>query len=156
MRPLRIAGIVLAIACAAAVIPAVARLGGRTAAERPRQDTGNGEVLIVLTAGVFPTKQAAESKHASFAFTDVEGFQIVKTDGFADLTPGAWVLVSAFRTVAGADAFQPLAEAAGATVTRRIMRYTGSEYIGLGQEAHPDGTGPLNGPLPPGHPARIG
>ncbi len=42
-----------------------------------------------------------------------------------------------------------LARSAGATelVALRVIKL-GGPYVGLGQEAHPDGSGPLLGPLP--------
>ncbi len=59
------------------------------------------------------------------------------------------LLLSAFRTKAGAAAFMELARIAGATelVALRVIKL-GGPYVGLGQEAHPDGSGPLLGPLP--------
>jgi hypothetical protein len=59
------------------------------------------------------------------------------------------LLLSAFRTKAGAAAFMELARSAGATelVALRVIKL-GGPYVGLGQEAHPDGSGPLLGPLP--------
>jgi hypothetical protein len=60
-----------------------------------------------------------------------------------------YVLVTAFRTEAGARDFLDLADAAEqpALLTPR-MENRGTVYVGLGQEAHPDGSGPLIGPLP--------
>lgn len=65
-----------------------------------------------------------------------------------DLGAGV-LLLSAFRTKAGAAAFMDLARSAGATelVALRVVKL-GGPYVGLGQEAHPDGSGPLLGPLP--------
>lgn len=59
------------------------------------------------------------------------------------------LLLSAFRTKTGAAAFMELARSAGATdlVALRVIKL-GGPYVGLGQEAHPDGSGPLLGPLP--------
>lgn len=59
------------------------------------------------------------------------------------------LLVSAFRTKVGASAFMDLARAAGAeeVIAFRVVK-TGGGYVGLGQEPHPDGSGPLLGPLP--------
>jgi hypothetical protein len=66
------------------------------------------------------------------------------------LPPGQWFLLSAFRTTRGAEEFLDLARAAtGRTdlVTLRVQKLAGP-YVGLGQEPHPDGSGPLLEPLP--------
>lgn len=60
-----------------------------------------------------------------------------------------FLLVSGFRTKVGAQEFLELARAAGAEnlVVVQANKLGGGD-IGLGQEAHPDGSGPLLGPLP--------
>jgi len=66
------------------------------------------------------------------------------------LVADQWVLLSAFRTKVGAEQFVELARAAGASdlVVLRV-RKVGGPYVGLGQEAHPDGvSGPLLEVLP--------
>lgn len=66
------------------------------------------------------------------------------------LRPGRQLLLSAFRTKAGAAQFAETARAAGYedVVVLRVVK-TGNAYDGLGQEAHPDGvSGPLTAPLP--------
>ena len=56
---------------------------------------------------------------------------------------------SAFRTEEGAEAFAELAATFGntATILPERVRSLGGLYAGLGQEANPDGTGPLLGPV---------
>lgn len=66
------------------------------------------------------------------------------------LVSDRWALLGAFRTKAGAEQFVELARAAGASdlVVLRV-RKLGGPYVGLGQEAHPDGvSGPLLEVLP--------
>jgi hypothetical protein len=61
----------------------------------------------------------------------------------------SYLLLTAFRTKAGAEAFLDLARTFGlkdlVTVTARKL---GGGDVGLGQEAHPNGSGPLLAPLP--------
>jgi hypothetical protein len=66
------------------------------------------------------------------------------------LAPGTWILLSAFRTLRGAQEFVELARAATGSSDFLVLRVKklGGPYVGLGQEAHPDGSGPLRGPLP--------
>lgn len=76
-------------------------------------------------------------------------FRSVLTDQL-QLVPSRYLLLSAFRTKAGAASFVELARTAGSTdvVVLRVLK-TGGGYIGLGQEANPDGvSGPLLSPLP--------
>ena len=77
-------------------------------------------------------------------------------DRFADLLGpdlqldgGEVVLTTAFRTKRGAEEFLELARAAGITgvVTVQARKLAGGA-IGLGQEPHPDGSGPLTSALP--------
>ncbi|HXF57921.1 MAG TPA: hypothetical protein VNO34_10205 [Actinomycetota bacterium] len=65
-------------------------------------------------------------------------------------TPGTWILLSAFRTLRGAEEFVELARAATGSSDFLVLRVRklGGPYVGLGQEPHPDGSGPLRGPLP--------
>lgn len=60
-----------------------------------------------------------------------------------------YLLVSAFRTKIGAQEFVELARAAGVRdiVVVQALKLGGGD-IGLGQEPHPDGSGPLLEPLP--------
>lgn len=64
------------------------------------------------------------------------------------LRPGRQLLLSAFRTKAGAALFAEHARVAGydEVVVLRVVK-TGGPYVGLGQEANPDGSGPLTEPL---------
>ncbi|HWP62615.1 MAG TPA: hypothetical protein VNO86_04020 [Candidatus Binatia bacterium] len=65
------------------------------------------------------------------------------------LAPGGWLVVTAFRTLAGAEEFVELTRSAGYPVAVLRLRKLGGPYVGLGQEAHPDGiSGPLLAPLP--------
>lgn len=76
------------------------------------------------------------------------------TPRFEQVSKDSWMAVSAFRTVAGAREFIDLVHAIrGADVVGRLMivrvtRIGGNEQIGLGQEAHPDGSGPLLDEIP--------
>lgn len=65
------------------------------------------------------------------------------------LASGRYLLLSAFRTIQGAAEFAELARDRGAEVAAIRIVKTGGPYVGLGQEAHPDGvSGPLLAPLP--------
>jgi hypothetical protein len=67
--------------------------------------------------------------------------------GFA-LLPNSSLVVAGFRTKRGAEEFLELARAAGVEELVTIQaRKIGGGDIGLGQEPHPDGSGPLTGPL---------
>jgi hypothetical protein len=61
---------------------------------------------------------------------------------------GKSVVATAFRTKQGAEEFVEFARSVGATglVTVQAFKLGGGD-IGLGQEPHPDGSGPLEGPL---------
>lgn len=156
--------IVLALIAGTATGVVVGRAAGAAGSQqatpawtRPMSDVGTGETLLVVIAGEFATEVEAERANARLAFGELRGFVVAPTSDFSSLEPGRYALVSAFRTVAGAAEFERVARSAGARSLRRVItRYSGLRWIGLGQEAHPDGSGPLNGPLPSGHPARIG
>jgi hypothetical protein len=61
---------------------------------------------------------------------------------------GTFILLSAFRTLSGAQEFAELARDRGASISAVRAVKSGDTYIGLGQEANPDGeSGPLLGPL---------
>lgn len=65
------------------------------------------------------------------------------------LVKGRFFLLSAFRTLDGAEQFAELARDRGAEVTAIRIVKTAGAFVGLGQEAHPDGvSGPLLAPLP--------
>jgi len=66
-----------------------------------------------------------------------------------EFAPGRYLLVSALRTRLGAEEFVELARNRGAAVSAVRVVKLGGPYVGLGQEAHPDGvSGPLLSPLP--------
>lgn len=118
------------------------------------QDTGAGELLLVVVGGVFETRQEAEAANQQMVFGDVEGYYVVPVAQFQGFEegvgePGDFALVSAFRTDEGAQEFVDLATSFGypaATLPDRV-RSLGGLYAGLGQEAHPDGSGPLLAPI---------
>lgn len=117
-------------------------------------DLGAGERVLLVVGGAFTTRQAAEDANATIAFGDLQGYYVASTDQFEGLREhlgskdSDFVLVSAFRTDRGAADFMEVARANGApaTLTPRLIN-RGYEYVGLGQEQHPDGSGPLIGPL---------
>jgi hypothetical protein len=121
---------------------------------RLERDRGVGERLLLVVGGAFPTREAAEAANADISFGDLQGFYVAHTDQFVGLrdvlgeTANELVLVSAFRTGQGAREFLELAQAAGAAafVTPRLENL-GWTYVGLGQEADPDGSGPLTEPI---------
>jgi hypothetical protein len=135
---------------------------GRTAPEpsRPelgpsmKRDTGAGEMLVVVLGGVFASRAEAEAANAAMRFGDVQGYYVVPVaqfQGFKEQlgAPGDQALVSVFRTEIGAREFASLASAMGypAEVLPTRVRSLGGVYAGLGQEAAPDGSGPLVGPI---------
>lgn len=75
--------------------------------------------------------------------------RLLSAEGY-QLAPGQFVLLSAFRTKQGAQAFVESARMAGAAEYAVLrVRKLGGPYVGLGQEPHPDGkSGPLLAPLP--------
>jgi hypothetical protein len=117
-------------------------------------DTGAGELLLAVVGGVFTSRADAEAANAALAFGDLQGYYVVPVAQFQGFRhqvgePGEFALVSAFRTEEGAQAFAELAATLGieATILPGRVRSLGGLYAGLGQEASPDGTGPLLGPL---------
>lgn len=64
------------------------------------------------------------------------------------LKPGRFLLLSAFRTKQGAAEGVEFARIGVDQVSVLRVLKTGGGYVGLGQEANPDGSGPLSGPLP--------
>ncbi|HYZ94114.1 MAG TPA: hypothetical protein VFA34_17200 [Actinomycetota bacterium] len=74
--------------------------------------------------------------------------QVPADVGAYALLPQHALVLTGFRTKRGAEEFLELARAAGVTGLVTIQaRKTGGGAIGLGQEPHPDGSGPLLGPL---------
>lgn len=64
------------------------------------------------------------------------------------ILPGHAFVMSAFRTKLGAEQFVEFARSLGAVGLVTVQaRKRGGGYVGLGQEPHPDGSGPLYGPL---------
>lgn len=120
-----------------------------------KPDTGAGEMLVLVVGGVFDTREEAEAANRAMGLGDVQGYYVVPVaqfQGFREQVgrPGDFALVSAFRTEAGAQGFAEAMAAAGnpATVLPERVRSLGGLYAGLGQEAAPDGSGPLVGPIP--------
>lgn len=117
-------------------------------------DTGAGELLIAVVGGIFSSRQEAETANAELSFGDLHGYYVVPVGQFQGFEqqagePGDFALVSAFRTEEGATAFAELAATFGneATILPERVRSLGGLYAGLGQEVHPDGSGPLLGPV---------
>lgn len=118
-------------------------------------DLGAGERLLLVVGGAFPTTGEADAEAAAMRFGELQGYyaapvgQFEGLDEFLGVPVDHTVLVSAFRTQEGASEFVGLASAAGAPalVTPRLLN-RGDVYVGLGQEAAPDGSGPLRGPIP--------
>lgn len=146
----------------ALVIGALALVGNAAPGPQPPmvgptvpQDTGAGELLIVVLGGVFASRGEAEAANAGLGFGDVQGYYVAPVAQFQGLreqvgTPGDFALVSVFRTEQGAQEFAALAGSLGhpATILPDRVRSLGGVYVGLGQEAAPDGSGPLLGPIP--------
>ncbi len=64
------------------------------------------------------------------------------------LRPGRFLTLTAFRTKLGAEEFIDFARAAGvADLAVLRVHKLGGGFVGLGQESHPDGSGPLEEPL---------
>ncbi len=64
------------------------------------------------------------------------------------LPPGKYLLLSGFRTKFGAEQFMDFMRSADFRVSALQVSKRGSQYVGLGQEPHPDGSGPLQVELP--------
>ena len=155
-----VVGLVVGVTASAGVIAgaagkAPARLpNGRAIGPMVPADTGAGELLLAVVGGVFSSRQEAEVANAALAFGDLQGYYVVPVAQFQGFRqevgePGEFALVSAFRTNEGAQAFAELAAMLGieATILPERVRSLGGLYAGLGQEASPDGTGPLLGPV---------
>lgn len=119
------------------------------------RDAGAGESLWVVVGGVEATRAEASQAAAAVSFGDLQGYYVVPVGQFQGLEeqvgPG-FVVVSAFRTEAGAREFVALAAGFGAParLLDRTVRSLGGAYAGLGQESAPDGSGPLLWPLEQG------
>jgi hypothetical protein len=122
---------------------------------RVAEDRGAGERLLLVVGGSFATRAEAERASEAIRMGDLQGFYVAPTDQFVGMdrvlgqADAEFVLVSAFRTGRGAREFLDLVQSAGAAafITPRLQNL-GFEYVGLGQEADPDGSGPLTEPIP--------
>lgn len=127
---------------------------------------GVGETLIVVVGDAYATEADAVAAADEPIFGDVQGFYVDVSDNYrlldvcrADnagpqllddgrLVPGRWLLLTAFRTPAGAAEFvAQLAATRHADAEVFVVQKLGGPSVGLGQEPHPDGSGPLVGPL---------
>jgi hypothetical protein len=154
-----VAGLVVGVLASAGVMAAAAGkapVRGRVRSVGPALALDNGavELLIAVVGGVFPSRQEAEAANETLVFGDLQGYFVVPVAQFQGFRqqvgePGDFALVSAFRTEEGALAFADLAGTFGnaATILPERVRSLGGLYAGLGQEADPDGTGPLLGPV---------
>jgi hypothetical protein len=155
-----IAGLTLGVLVAVGLMAATARTApaprpfGRPLGPALPRDTGAGELLLAVVGGIYPTRAAAEMANAAMTFGDLQGYYVVPVGQFQGFKqqvgePGEFALVSAFRTEDGAQAFVDLAASFGnqAVVLPERVRSLGGLYAGLGQEANPDGSGPLEAPI---------
>ena len=158
-RQAMVAGLLVGVLASAGVMAAAAGKAPVRGHTRPvgpalAPDTGAGELLIAVVGGVFASREEAEAANETLVFGDLQGYYIVPVAQFQGFRqqvgePGDFALVSAFRTEEGAREFADLAASfgnAGAILPERV-RSLGGLYAGLGQEADPDGTGPLLGPV---------
>jgi hypothetical protein len=148
-----VVGSIGALASVARPAPEPQRFGPPIGPDVPR-DTGAGEMLLLAVGGVFPSRAEAEAANAEISFGDLQGYYVVPVAQFQGFEQGypanAFALVSVFRTEAGAREFVQMAADFGApaVVYPQRVRSLGGLYAGLGQEAAPDGSGPLLGPVP--------
>lgn len=142
---------IVAAAIAGAALARLVLVAGADPLGDPALDTGligTNERLIFVVAGSYATQADAAAANAGFAFGDLQGFYLVPTSAIEGQIPGRWLVATAFRTDQGAVEFEELAAAVGVPSASRVAgRYLGSDFVGLGQEPHPDGTGPLTGPV---------
>jgi hypothetical protein len=150
--------LVVTVAASVMAVAAIARPAPRspapTSGPAVPADTGAGELLLVVVGGVYPTRAEAVRAAEAMAFGDVQGYYVAPVGQFQGFQqeaglPGDFALVSAFRTQEGADSFVEVAHGYGhpATILPERVRSLGGVYAGLGQEANPDGSGPLTGPI---------
>ena len=145
----------MAVGAVAAIGSAAPGPHERSLGPTMKPDTGAGELLLVVLGGVYETRQEAEAANAGMTFGDVQGYYVVplaQFQGFREQlgSPGEFALVSVFRTEDGAAEFAAAAQMFGhpATILPTRVRSLGGLYAGLGQEAAPDGSGPLMAPIP--------
>ena len=155
-----VAGLAAGVMASAGVLAAAARTApnpqpyGRPIGPAMAPDTGAGELLVAVIGGVFDDRREAEAANEDMGFGDLQGYYVVPVAQFQGFKqdvgePGDFALVSVFRTDEGANAFAELAATFGneATILPERVRSLGGLYAGLGQEANPDGSGPLLGPV---------
>jgi hypothetical protein len=149
----------ITVAVSVAAVAAVARPAPRPPAPpngpAVPADAGAGELLLVVLGGAYPTREEAVEAAEGMAFGDVQGYYVAPVGQFQGFQqqaglPGDFALVSVFRTQEGAESFVEVAHGYGypATILPERVRSLGGAYAGLGQEANPDGSGPLTGPIP--------
>ena len=104
--------------------------------------------------GVFSSRQEGEAANEALAFGDLQGYYVVPVAQFQGFRqqvgePGEFALVSAFRTEEGAQAFAEFAATLGieATILPSGCGASADSTRASGQEASPDGSGPLLGPV---------
>jgi hypothetical protein len=173
---MRVAGMlaaVLVVGCDV-VTPSTSPTGSpaSTTTGEPSGDSrlGLGETLIVLVAGTYPTRAEAEAGAAAMRLGDGLGFYVdearnyqaraiysIEEDSlryrgapgqFIQWPESGWLALTAFRTRAGAQSLMPRIRFAELEVQAWQVVKLGGVYVGLGNEAHPDGSGLLIGPLP--------
>jgi len=155
-----VAGLAAGVMASAGVLAAAGRTApnpqayGRPIGPAMASDTGAGELLIAVVGGVFDDRLEAEAANEAMSSGDLQGYYVVPVAQFQGFRqgvgePGEFALVSVFRTEEGANAFVELAAAFGneVTILPGRVRSLGGLYAGLGQEASPDGSGPLQGPV---------
>ncbi len=154
-------GLLVALGSAGLALGTVAGRTAATAGPKPPvgpaapADMGKGEMLILVVGGVYGSREEALAANDAMSFGDLQGYYVVPVAAFQGLreqlgAPGDWALVSAFRTEQGAREFAELAGVMGhpATVLPNRVQSLGLVFAGLGQEARPDGSGPLLEPVP--------
>jgi hypothetical protein len=131
---------------------------------------GVGETLIVIVGGRFETRAEAERFAAEMARGGGPVFHVDQASNYqgraryaieevslrylgppppaVEWPEGGWLAATAFRTRAGAQTLLPLIRFAEIEVQAWQVVKLGGEYVGLGRELHPDGSGPLTAPLP--------
>lgn len=127
---------------------------------------GVGETVIIVVGDAFASHSEAAAAADEPLFGDVQGFYVDVSDNYrlldicrgseprppllADsaLLSGQWLLLTAFRTTAGAAEFvEQLQATQFAEAEVYLVEKLGGPDVGLGQEPHPDGGGPLLSPL---------
>ena len=97
-----------------------------------------------VTASVFPSPCG----HVGLPPCQSERYHALLGDAVT-FPPASHLVLTAFRTAAGAEGFLELARTLGVGGLVVVnARKLGGTFVGLGQEPHPDGSGPLLGPLP--------